>query len=271
MTDEQQEHFNDYGYFYADDATPTAMVADLEAAARRVYDKVRNKDVELFTHRTDTDEPWAIRGLFAPEFNEPIFADYMMCDEVMPYVHAVLGEELRLGAVLIFTNPRDQDWGFGWHRDFGKHPRDASEEEELAILNQPQTSIKWHLALEDDECLQLVPGSHRRYRTDYEFACLSETRHADIPGQRIMYMKKGQTLFWHGYALHRGVMKKDVERMSIASSWSKHSDDDEPKEVDKRLRWMLADNVREFLPEPMHVYYDRWRNVQIETAEGESG
>lgn len=57
-------------------------------------------------------------------------------------------------------------------------------------------------------------------------------------------------------------MKKDVERMTIASSWSKHSDDDEPKEVDQRLKWMLEDSVRDFLPEAMHVYYDRWHSLQ---------
>lgn len=269
MTDRQIEDFETRGFFYAEEATPKAMSSDLLAAVRRVEQKVRDREVELYTHRTDTDEPWAIRGLFAPEFGEPIFAQYLMCEEIMPFVHYYLGEELKLGSVLIFTNPHDRDWGFGWHRDLGKLPRDTVEEEELEILNRPQKSFKWHLALEDDECLQLVPGTHRRYRTDYERECLLETRHADIPGQRTIYLKAGQTVFWHGYTIHRGVMKKDVERLTLSASWSKYSEDDEPQEVDKRLRWMLADNVRPALPEELHTPYDRWRALQLEPAEAE--
>lgn len=108
----------------------------------------------------------------------------------------------------------------------------------------------------------MVPASHKRYRTDYERECLLKTRHADIPGQKVIYLKRGQTVFWNGYTLHRGVMKKNIERLTIASAWSKHNDDDEPKEVDQRLKWMLKDSVRDFLPETMHVYYDRWRSLQ---------
>lgn len=263
MTDQQIEDYENRGFCYAEEATPKAMLSDLQREVRRTKQRVRDGEVDIFTHRTDTDEPWAIRGLFAPEFDAPIFAEYMMCDEIMPYVHHFLGEELRLGAVLIFTNPHDKDWGFGWHRDFGKLPRDAGEEEELEILNRPQKSFKWHLAIEDDECLQLVPGSHKRYRTDYEQECLLRTRHADMPGQRTIYLKAGQTVFWHGYTMHRGVMKKDVERLTLAGSWSKHSEDDEPQEVDRRLRWMVENNVREALPEGMHEAYDRWRALQI--------
>ena len=108
-----------------------------------------------------------------------------------------------------------------------------------------------------------MPGSHRRYRTEYERECLLNTRHADIPAQRTIYLKAGQTVFWHGYTIHRGVMRKDVERLTLAGSWSKYSEDDEPQDVDKRLRWMLEDNVRDALPEGMRVPYDRWRALQV--------
>ena len=67
--------------------------------------------------------------------------------------------------------------------------------------------------------------------------------------------------------MHRGVMKKDVERLTLAASWSKHSEDDEPEKVDKRLRWMLADNVRPALPEELHTPYDRWRGLQLEPTD----
>ena len=61
-------------------------------------------------------------------------------------------------------------------------------------------------------------------------------------------------------------MKKDVERMTVVGSWSKHREGDAPQETDPRLRWMLAESVRGFLPEAMRPMYDRWRALQKEAA-----
>lgn len=266
LTPELMEQYHTEGYFIVDDAVEPGMLEPLLAASRRVKEKVRSGAVDLFTHWAKPGEPWAIRGLFAPEFGEPIFMEYLMSRRIMGYVEPFLGKEMRLGGVLIFTNPHDADYGFGWHRDFGKEARDGTEEVELAVLNKPMGSIKWHLALVDDACLQLVPGSNRRYRTPYERECLLNTRHADIPRQKVVRVKAGQTCFWSGSTIHRGVMKKDVERMTVVGSWSKHREGDAPQETDPRLRWMLAENVRGFLPEAMRPMYDRWRALQKEAA-----
>ena len=208
-------------------------------------------------------DAWAIRGLFAPEFEEPVFADYLMSDPVMKYVELFLGSELRLGGVVIFTTPHAADWSGGWHRDFGGNERDGSYEVEMEILNRPLNRLKWHLALVDDSCLQLVPGSHRRYRTDEERECLLNTRHGDISTQKVMVLKAGQTIFWAGNTIHRGIYKVHPERLTLAGSWAKHQEGEELEETDKRLKWMLADNVRGYLPEAMRPAYDRWRALQL--------
>lgn len=123
--------------------------------------------------------------------------------------------------------------------------------------------MKWHLALVDDACLQLVLGSHRRYRTEHERRCLLETRHDDIPGQITVELRAGQTVFWSGNTIHRGVMKKDVERLTVAGSWAKHDEGDEPDETDHRYKWRLSEDVRPNLPDAMRPYYDRWRALQL--------
>lgn len=259
------EHIEQYraeGYFIVDDGVETGMLEPLLAASRRVKEMTRTGKVDLYTHRTGTGEPWAIRGLFGPEFEEPIFAEYLMSRPVMDYVEPVLGKTLRLGGVLIFTNPHDADWGFGWHRDIGKDARDGTEEVEMEILNRPKPGLKWHLALVEDECLYLVPGSNRRYRTPFERECLLQTRNANIPREKVIRLKAGQTCFWDGNTIHRGCMKKDVERITLAGSWRRHAEGDPEEETDPRLKWMLAENVRGFLPEALRPAYDRWRALQ---------
>ena len=265
LTREQSARYEDVGYLVTDDAVDAAMLSELLDASRRAVEKVRSGAVDVFTHwaTEHNTEPWAIRGLLAPEFGEPVFAEYLLSKPIMSYVHDFLGPELRLGSVLIFTNPYHEDWGFGWHRDFGKNERNGTEEVELEILNRPRKGIKWHLALVDDTCLHIVPTSQRRYRTEHERRCLLETRHEDIPGQVAVELKAGQTAFWNGNAIHRGVMKKDVERLTVAGSWNQHTIGDEPQETDSRFKWRLADTVRTHLPEAMLPYYDRWRELQL--------
>lgn len=262
LTPEHVEQYSREGYFIVDDGVDPGMFEPLLAASRRAKEKVRRGEVDLYTHWASPGEPWAIRGLFGPEFGEPLFAEYLMSGPVLGYVEPFLGRELRLGGVLIFTNPHDADWGFGWHRDIGKEARDGTEEVEMAVLNRPKVSLKWHLALVDDRCLQLVPGSHRRYRTPFERECLLQARNANIPRQKTIELKAGQTCFWDGNTIHRGMLRRDAERITLAGSWRKQTDGDPMEETDPRLRWMLAENVRGFLPEGLRPMYDRWRALQ---------
>ncbi len=260
--DTEKRQYRKQGFFIVDNAVDPDMLKSLLEAAIRAKKKVRSGDVDLYTHRSEDGEPWAIRGLFAPEMNEPIFAEYLMSDPIMKYTRAFLGTQLQLGGALIFTNPYQADYGFGWHRDFGSKERDGSYQVEMEILHRPQRGLRWHLALVDDYCLQIVPGSHKRYRTAHERRCLLEERHDNIPGQYAVPLKAGQTVFWTGNLIHRGVMKKDVERLTLSGSWSMYSKDGKPGDTDPRLKWMLADNVREFLPKEMRPLYDRWRVLQ---------
>ncbi len=257
------EQYETQGYFVVDDAVDPDMLEPLLNATRRVKGKTRSREVDVYTHRTPGGEPWAIRGLFAPEFNEPVFAEYLMSQPVMRYVEPLLGSDLCLGGVVIFTTPDEVDWSGGWHRDFGANERDGSYDVELEILNRPMVSLKWHLALVDDGCLQLVPGSHRRYRTDEERECLLKNRHADISTQKVINLKAGQTIFWSGNAVHRGIYNTEPERLTLAGSWHKHVEGEEPQGTDERVKWMLAENVRGFLPDEMHPAYDRWRALQL--------
>lgn len=266
-TPQQADAFHTEGYFIAEDAVDPNMFDDLAAAARRAKAKVRAGQVDVYTHWSTPEktEPWAIRGLLAPEFDEPVFAEYLMSKPILDYVHYFIGTELRLGAILIFINPHHADYDIGWHRDWGGiDDRDLDYDGEMAVLHKPRQGWRWHLATVDDECLQIMPGSHRRYRTAHERTCLLQTRQSDIPGQRTIKLKAGQTAFWSGDTIHRGVYKKNAERLTISAAWSVHEEGGEPQAVDERLRWRLREDVRANLPEDMHPYYDRWHALQLD-------
>ena len=97
----QVEQYREQGYFIADDAVSPDMLAALEAGARRAVEKVRSGAVVATAERISTGgpgvEPRHILGLIAPEFGEPIFAEYLMSEPVETYVRALVGGPIALG------------------------------------------------------------------------------------------------------------------------------------------------------------------------------
>ena len=256
--------FRDQGFLVADDMVEPAVLDELEAGARRIRDKIRAGEVDIKTVFGDNDEPSVIWGLLAPEYGEPVFADHLVSEPIASYVRALLGDELRLGGLALFATANQVPYDTGWHRDLGGADKGASEAEELALLNRPKTVFKWHVALVDDPCLWIVPGSQRRYRTEAERVALVEDIHAPLAGAEAIKLKRGQTVFWDGATIHRGWAPEGIEeRLSLVGSLRQYREDEPPeKEVDERFAWLLAYNIREALPEKMQLYYDRWRALQ---------
>jgi len=258
---QEMEEYGSRGWTVVDGLVAPGFFDEIEAACRRVKARVRSGEVDVYTHWARDGEPWCIRGLIAPQFAEPIFAEFLRYEPFIQRAHAYLGQELRLGWIDLRTNTHDEDLPGAWHRDIGA--RDPDPASELDFIRKPMANLRWYLALVDDECLQIVPRSQHRPRTAAERRVLSEAPHDDIPGQEVVRLEAGQVLFWDGNTIHRGNMTKDVERLTLAASWQKHGDDDAPVEkVDDRFAWRLSEDVRAALPEGLHRYYDRWRALQ---------
>ena len=94
ITEEHLNQFREEGYFIVDDLISTEMFEKLYAADRRVKDQVRSGEVDVFTHwAAEESEPWCIRGLIAPEFNEPLFAEFMLSEPFVDCARRLLGED----------------------------------------------------------------------------------------------------------------------------------------------------------------------------------
>ena len=270
---DQIDQFHDLGYFIADDAVGPDMLEGLTAAARRVVARVRSGEVvddddEIRTNG-EGDDSNIIMGLLAPEFAEPVFAEYLGSELVFRYVRPLIGEELRLGWLSLFVT-QGRSYHCGWHRDIGGEERDGSFEVEMEILGRHRKNmIKWHMALVDDPCLWIVPGSHRRYRTDQEREVLINNRQGEIPEGRPVELKIGQTIFWNGNAIHRGLMPEGMEeRLTLMGALVNHRSEYSAGEKGDH-RWLLAENIREGLPQKTGRYYDNWRSL-AEPRMGES-
>ena len=272
---EQVDQYRDQGYFIADDAVEPDMLEELAAAARRAVAKIRSGEVvddgEGIRTGGQGEEPQFVSGLIAPEFGEPAFAEYLGSEQIARYLRPFLGEELRLGWVHLCAIRGD--YQIGWHRDIGGEERDGSYEVEMEILARHRKNlVKWHMALVDDPCLWIVPGSHRRYRTEREREVLINDQQGEIPGALQIELKRGQTIFWNGNGIHRGRKPEGMgDRSTLMGALINHRSEYEAGEKGDQ-RWLLADNIRDCLPQSTRGYYDNWRSLaepRMAAAEGE--
>ncbi|KAF7538325.1 hypothetical protein G7Z17_g12665 [Cylindrodendrum hubeiense] len=108
----------------------------------------------------------------------------------------------------------EKDFELRWHRD--DIPAEAMPQEEIERLGKPAYHAQYNFALWEDDSLIVVPGSHKRARTDVE-------RNADpfekkMPDQLIVKLDPGDIVFYNNNILHRGAYSARKERMTLHGS-----------------------------------------------------
>jgi len=315
-TPERLAHLEEHGFVIINDFVDSPWIEVLREAGRRVTDACapENAYTKLdtsrgYVHRADQDEPWAIRGLIHPAFEEPCFAEFLGSDEFLTFVDSWCGgvdrEDLVLGHMLLWANPRKNENALGWHRDlswWGTGERKPSQRDDRATNVDEYTEEverkRWEeiradnkksiterngvsvfLALVDDECHELIPGTHNRWRTPLEHDVLLPKKMKDagipyepswngedpLPGQTAIRLRAGEALVRNGATIHTGHTVPDRERNTLSIGWSKWKgpSDEEPKVEDARMAWQLDRAVRDAMPHDwMKVAYDRYAETR---------
>lgn len=144
------------------------------------------------------------------------------------------------------------------------------------------------LALVDDDCHELIPETHVRWRTPYEHDVLLPQDAKDegvpyaphwdkqsvLPGATALRLRAGECFIRSGITIHRGHAQASGERLTLAGGWSGEpapAPDGAEKQqavavennLDVRSYWQLDPALREALPAQwMKDSYDRWRVKQ---------
>lgn len=166
---------------------------------------------------------WGVQQLMNPSLpGHELFTESYFSESTIETVKALLSgdgereeckdEELVMELFNLLVRP-DEDFELRWHRD--DIPPSATDDEELERLAQPAWHAQWNFALYDDASLILVPGSHRRARTQTE---RDAGPYDKITGEIKVQLKAGEMAFYNNNILHRGAYKCDVERMTLHGS-----------------------------------------------------
>lgn len=162
---------------------------------------------------------WGIQHLLHPDMpHQPLFAASYFHDAIIHTVTQLLDDcsedDLVMELYNLLIRPR-ADFALRWHRD-DIPPSASVDEEEERLLREPAWHAQWNLALYDDRSLVVVPGSHRRARTERERE--ADAYEMDMPGQLVVELKAGDAVFYDNNILHRGIYDCNTERATLHGS-----------------------------------------------------
>ncbi|RMZ79126.1 hypothetical protein DV738_g3424, partial [Chaetothyriales sp. CBS 135597] len=171
---------------------------------------------------------WGVQHLLHPEMpGREIFAECYFSEPILKVAGELMdvqksgdagtrdaadAEPLVMELFNLLVAPETRDFELRWHRDDVSEK--ASAEEELAQLaaKSPggrQSHAQYNLALCPDASLVVIPGSHRRARTDIERN--AAPYEPELPNQLVVKLQPGDAVFYDSNILHRGVYKPKPE------------------------------------------------------------
>lgn len=160
---------------------------------------------------------WGVQHLMNPDMpGKEIFTELYFSEAILSIVKELLeceDDQLVMELFNMLVRPEHQ-FDLRWHRD--DIPAEATAEEEMERLGRPGFHAQYNFALFEDDSLILVPGSHKRPRTDVE-------RNADpfekvLPDQLVVKLEPGDIAFYNNNILHRGVYDYTKERVTLHGS-----------------------------------------------------
>ncbi|KAI9762632.1 MAG: hypothetical protein M4579_000250 [Chaenotheca gracillima] len=194
----------------------SSRATDLARSGKWPYIRTLPKQFPPWTSSA-ADGIWGVQHVMHPALpDSATFTESYFSDKILDTVKGLLecdDNELVMELYNLLVRP-DRDFELRWHRD--DIPATATAAEEMDRLAHPAWHAQWNLALYDDSSLIVVPGSHRRSRTEQERS--AEPYENEMPAQLVVEMKEGDVVFYNNNILHRGVYTKDKERMTLHGS-----------------------------------------------------
>lgn len=120
----------------------------------------------------------------------------------------------RLRDVHYYHEQTKHDWDGDWHRDsqFGQPDPEAER-----VLVATTTTLHVRVALEDDDRLEIVPGSHARWDTPEELRIRkgSSRASAEMPNARRVLLRAGDACIFHASSIHRATYRRAPLRRTL--------------------------------------------------------
>ncbi|KAF3936360.1 hypothetical protein ABW20_dc0108781 [Dactylellina cionopaga] len=160
---------------------------------------------------------WGIQHLMHPDLGLPIFKQIYTDPKLLSAACTILAVpsplSLQLELLNLLVNPHTTQFSLPYHRD--TIPAGTPADEEAKMLARPRTGTQYNLALYDDDCLIVVPGSHRRPKTAEEARVLAQDDKTPLKDEIRVLLKPNQAVFFDNDILHRAEYNPSQHRATF--------------------------------------------------------
>ena len=190
---------------------------------------------------------WGVTALLHPELEDMSlpFQELYSDDRLLEIASNILqtsNDSLSMELFNMLINPLT-DFDLQWHRDHIR-PEVTKEEEAAQLLQDPFSGTQFNMALTEDHCLIVVPGSHKRVRTEEEREkTTDEDCKKHITGEIVVELHPGDVVFYNSNILHRASYSSKNLRLTLHGTYG-HKDHGQT-----RARGVLQFGVAEWLPD----------------------
>lgn len=226
MTLLQREHlhsFHVHGYFVVPAFLNPAELGELRHACDIALDRARAESTEN-GHTTPkigvfTDPTYFSRQPGALDRLMNFVGSARVCALLEGLAHDGEDGTPHLKSTDYYHEQTKRDWDGDWHRD-SQFGQPDPELECRRILTT--TSVHVRVALEDDDRLEIVPGSHRRWDTPEELQIRKGSKRASsaMPGATRIVLEAGDACVFHAWSIHRATYQRAPLRRTLDSLYA---------------------------------------------------
>ncbi|MDP6359154.1 MAG: phytanoyl-CoA dioxygenase family protein [Planctomycetota bacterium] len=218
ITAEQLCSYHENGYLIIEDA----IEPDSLPALQQAYEEAIGRALELGHAARDPETGFLNGHRFQnphhPDLAKPALLDSLVAEPVMQFCRGLAGPTLAFYGLAAFAMQPEFDYLGQWHRDaYAAWGKDSETERAVREIHSwPCTQVL--LAIEDDACFWVVPGSHNRPNTEEEERKFEEgeTGWEEIfPGAIQTRLKAGTAVPFDARSIHRGLKRPGTSRRSI--------------------------------------------------------
>jgi len=165
--------------------------------------------IELLAEGTSSEHPQDVLSPIAR-----FAGSERVCALLLALARVTRRDAPRLKGVHYYHEQTKRDWEGDWHRDSQfRQPDPALERQRIDTT----LAIHVRVALEDDDCLEIVPGSHARWDTPEELRVRkgAERASALMPNATRVRLRAGDGCLFHAWSIHRATYRRAPVRRTV--------------------------------------------------------
>jgi len=197
------------GFYLANQIFSDAELAPITNILERFHEKWTISNKGFYESHAVNSAYITQKGMLPPEDRVRLF-NFISDEKILKALSENISDKLAFMGTQIFFDPLNKEQKNYWHRDIQYNT--LTLDEQKAIFDK-QNVLHVRIPLKDENGLEVVPGTHKRWDTEEEFDVRMERngklKHHSLMGGKTIKLQKGDMLIFSANMIHRGLYGKD--------------------------------------------------------------